>query len=144
MNRPFSLLRNVLLTAALTTSFAFAQSQTVRDPFLFNTAPTTSKVIKVAPKNASAAPVSKKPAAQARPAQNVKVVQIPRVEAPKLTVQGIISSRTGNKAILTSDKGNTYVVTQGQKLGDYRVASVTSGKVVMKYKDQAFPLKLHK
>lgn len=141
MNRPFSLIRNVLLTAALTTSFAFAQSHAVRDPFVFDATPARPKAINLVPKAAPAA--TKKVAATPQAAQNVQVVQIPKVEAPKLTVQGILTSRTGNKAILTSDKGNTYVVSKGQKLGDYRVASVTAGKVVLKYKDQAFPLKLH-
>ena len=63
------------------------------------------------------------------------------VPPPDVTVQGILLSHTGNRAILSSPK-QTYMVRQGDKLGDYKVASVAEKTVVFSFKDKTFKLKL--
>ncbi len=80
-----------------------------------------------------------KPAA-ASPSQ--AAVQAPiGAPPPAVTIHGIISSNSGNRAILASPN-KTYLVQRGDKLGDYTVESVKPKSVVFRYKSQTFNLKL--
>ena len=71
-------------------------------------------------------------------AEKPKEVEIP---PPAVTVQGIVVSGSGNRAILTSPN-QTYIVRSGDKLGDYKVDSVQPKMVVFRYKDKTFKLKM--
>ena len=53
----------------------------------------------------------------------------------------VVVSGSGNQAILKSPN-NTYIVHAGDKLGDYRVASVDTKQVVFTFKDKSFKMKL--
>lgn len=75
-----------------------------------------------------------KKADPAKPA--VKEVEIP---PPAVTVQGIVLSGSGNRAILTSPN-QTYIVRTGDKLGDYKVDKVEAKTVIFRFKDKTFKL----
>jgi Tfp pilus assembly protein PilP len=83
--------------------------------------------------------------APARPGEakltNTKAVEVVEIAAPEVSVKGILSSRTGNRAIVQGPK-MTFIVKRGDKLGDYRVASITNKAVVFTFKDKKFPVKL--
>lgn len=108
-----------------------------RDPFVKGQAmPDTTKTLTskttttIVPKN------SGKPAKGAAPKPPEEVVPPPQV-----TIHGIITSGSGNRAILASPN-QTYIVRAGDKLGDYRVESVQAKQVVFRYKDKTFKIKL--
>lgn len=63
------------------------------------------------------------------------------VPAPEVKVQGILLSGKGNRAIVVGPN-TTFIVKQGDKLGDYKVASITNKQVVFAFKDKKFPIKL--
>lgn len=73
-----------------------------------------------------------------KPAAFLPPIEVP---APQVTIHGIISSNSGNRAILASPN-KTYLVQRGDKLGDYTVESVNAKTVVFRYKDKTFNLKL--
>lgn len=54
------------------------------------------------------------------------------IPAPEVTVTGIVMSYSGNQAIISTDVG-TRMISAGQKLGDYKVSSITNKKVVFSY-----------
>ena len=56
------------------------------------------------------------------------------IPAPDVTISGIVSSGKGRQAIINST-GATRVITTGQKLGDYRVASIGKESVTFSYGD---------
>ena len=68
-------------------------------------------------------------------------VPVPVIPPPQVTVQGILLSGSGNRAILQSPN-QTYIVRTGDKLGDYKVDSVQSKYVMFRFKDKTFKLKL--
>jgi hypothetical protein len=55
---------------------------------------------------------------------------------PEVTVTAILESTGGNYAVLRSPSSG-YVVKQGQKLGDYTVATVEAGQVVLAHEGKA-------
>ena len=61
---------------------------------------------------------------------------------PTIDVRGILSSPGGSRAILTGPH-RTFIVQQGDRLGDYRVANIDSSGVTLAFKNQRFhcPLK---
>lgn len=63
------------------------------------------------------------------------------VPAPEVKVQGILLSGKGNRAIVVGPN-TTFIVKQGDKLGDYKVASITNKQVVFAFKDKKFPIRL--
>jgi hypothetical protein len=65
----------------------------------------------------------------------------PVIVAPEVTVKGILLSGKGNRAIVVGPN-TTFIVKQGDKLGDYRVASITDKKVTFSFKDKKFPIKI--
>ncbi|MBT9581721.1 hypothetical protein IV102_00130 [bacterium] len=65
----------------------------------------------------------------------------PVIVAPEVTVKGILLSAKGNRAIVVSPN-TTFIVKQGDKLGDYKVASITAKKVTFSFKDKKFPIKI--
>ena len=83
-------------------------------------------------------PVSKSPtsgttvAAAAPPAAGEEVAEEVEIPAPEVSVTGIVSSGSGNQAIIRTNVG-MKVVNVGQKLGDYRVASIGDTYVVFSY-----------
>lgn len=111
-----------------------------RDPFTNGpvSAPPPPPVIKT--KQGAAAST-----APARPGEakltDTKAVEVVEIAAPEVSVKGILSSRTGNRAIVQGPK-MTFIVKRGDKLGDYRVANITNKAVVFTFKDKKFPVKL--
>ena len=70
--------------------------------------------------------------AAAAPAEEEPEVEIP---APEVSVTGIVSSGSGNQAIISTSVG-MKVISVGQKLGDYRVAAINPTSVVFSYGGQ--------
>lgn len=110
-----------------------------RDPFVKGQAmPDTTKTVTtkstttIVAKNANAGKGAKGAAPKAPE---------PVVPPPQVTIHGIITSGSGNRAILASPN-QTYIVRAGDKLGDYRVDSVQAKQVVFRYKDKTFKIKL--
>ena len=79
----------------------------------------------VRPANAASRTASAKAAANAPSAQATPEVEVP---APEVTITGIVKSRGTHQAIVNSG-ASSYIVVSGQKLGDYRVASITDTAV---------------
>ena len=65
----------------------------------------------------------------------------PPVAAPDVAVKGILLGPRGNRAIVAGPT-MTFIVTQGDKLGDYNVAHVDRKMVVFTFKNKKFPIKL--
>jgi hypothetical protein len=53
--------------------------------------------------------------------------------APKLNVLGLVTNSGQPKAIVAGDK-RTYIVAQGDQLGDYRVAKIDRSGITLAYK----------
>jgi hypothetical protein len=110
-----------------------------RDPFVNMSGTSDSKITK------SGAQKGKTVKAKAKEGPNGDKAKPDKEEVeippPNVTVQGILLSGTGNRAILTSPS-MTYIVRQGDKLGDYKVSSVADKTVVFAFKDKTFKLKL--
>lgn len=56
----------------------------------------------------------------------------PEIPAPEVTVNGIVSSGSGRQAIISTGVG-TRMISTGQKLGDYRVATIGPDYVTFSY-----------
>jgi Tfp pilus assembly protein PilP len=78
-------------------------------------------------------------AAQSKAKANVAVPPVPQIAAPEVKVQGILLSGKGNRAIVVGPN-STFIVKQGDKLGDYKVASIADRRVVFSFKDKKFPV----
>lgn len=65
----------------------------------------------------------------------------PPVAAPDVSVKGILLGPRGNRAIVTGPT-MTFIVKQGDKLGDYKVAQIDRKAVVFTFKNKKFPIKL--
>lgn len=65
----------------------------------------------------------------------------PPVAAPDVSVKGILLGPRGNRAIVAGPT-MTFIVKQGDKLGDYKVARVDRKMVVFTFKSKKFPIKL--
>ena len=65
----------------------------------------------------------------------------PPVAAPDVAVKGILLGPRGNRAIV-SGPTMTFIVKQGDKLGDYRVAHIDRKSVIFTFKTKKFPIKL--
>lgn len=61
------------------------------------------------------------------------------VPAPEVTITGIVKSGGSHQAIVTSASGS-YIISAGQKLGDYRVASITDTAVVFTNTGKSFKI----
>ena len=57
--------------------------------------------------------------------------------APKLNVLGLVTNSRQPKAIVAGAK-STYIVAQGDKLGDYRVARIDRSGITLAYKNTRF------
>lgn len=71
-------------------------------------------------------------AAAAPPAAGEEAEPEVEIPAPEVTVTGIVSSGSGNQAIIKTNVG-MKVINVGQKLGDYKVSSIGSNYVVFSY-----------
>lgn len=56
----------------------------------------------------------------------------PEIPAPEVTVNGIVSSGSGRQAIISTGVG-TRMISQGMKLGDYRVSTIGPNYVTFNY-----------
>lgn len=65
----------------------------------------------------------------------------PEVAAPDVKVNGILLGPRGNRAIVAGPS-MTFIVKQGDKLGDYKVARVDRKMVVFTFKNKKFPIKI--
>jgi hypothetical protein len=96
-----------------------------------------------------AAPAPLKPEAQAKaqaaPGGAVEIKDPkdkgPQIAAPEVELKGVVISPRGNKAIIQGPK-MTFIVKAGDKLGDYKVASIDKRQVVFAFKDKKFPIKM--
>lgn len=61
------------------------------------------------------------------------------VPAPEVTITGIIKSAGSRQAIVNSGT-SSYIVTPGQKLGSYRVASITDTAVTFTHTGKSFKI----
>lgn len=61
-----------------------------------------------------------------------EVAEEVEIPAPEVTVTGIVSSGSGNQAIIKTNVG-MKVINVGQKLGDYKVSSIGDTYVVFSY-----------
>lgn len=61
------------------------------------------------------------------------------VPAPEVTITGIVKSRGGNQAIVSTGS-SSYIVATGQKLGDYRVAAITDTAVTFTHTGKSFKI----
>lgn len=66
---------------------------------------------------------------------------VPVIAAPDVAVKGILLGPRGNRAIVTGPT-MTFIVKQGDKLGDYKVAHIDRKSVVFTFKNKKFPVKL--
>lgn len=65
----------------------------------------------------------------------------PEVSPPAVTVTGIISSGSGRRAILTSPD-QSYIVSVGDKLAEYRVTAISERAVSFSLSDRTFKLEM--
>lgn len=65
----------------------------------------------------------------------------PPVAAPDVAVKGILLGPRGNRAIIAGPT-MTFIVKQGDKLGDYKVSHIDRKMVVFTFKSKKFPIKL--
>ena len=63
----------------------------------------------------------------------------PAIYPPPVTVHGILQSTEGNLAILAGPN-QTWVVREGDQLGDYRVSQIADHRVVFNCRNRTFPL----
>lgn len=59
------------------------------------------------------------------------------MKAPKLNVLGLLTNSKEPRAIVSGDK-NTYIVAQGDSLGDYRVAKIDRSGITLAYKQMRY------
>lgn len=123
-------------TPAETLPSAAVKPQVTRDPFVNGPAPAAPPpIVKKAEPQKAADSGNKTMTNQG----TQKVVE--EIAAPEVSVKGLLLSHSGNRAIIQGPK-MTFIVKAGDKLGDYRVASITKNQVVFSYKDKKFPIKL--
>jgi len=109
-----------------------------RDPFVHGAAAAPPPPPPTPDKPPAAGPGKAEPGKGEAEITNTKVVVVP---APEVKVQGILLSGKGNRAIVVGPN-TTFIVKQGDKLGDYKVSSITNKQVVFAFKDKKFPIKL--
>lgn len=64
-------------------------------------------------------------------------VQMQKEIAPKLSVIGLVTNSRQPKAIVAGEK-STYIVSQGDKLGDYRVAKIDRSGITLAFKQNRY------
>lgn len=102
---------------------AWSEHKPERDPFVQLGQRQTTTVETVTHKKTPAM----RPVARQQPApRTVKF-------APKLNVLGLVTSSRQPRALLTGEK-NTFIVAEGDKLGDYRVAKIDRSGVTLAFK----------
>ena len=108
-----------------------AQAEKPRDPFIAMQADRVGGPTRVVQPSETA---NKKP--PVAPTVAKKPVEAP----PAVAMQGLVQSATGSRAILKTEK-HTFIVAQGDRVGDYTVAQVRPEGVTLKHKDQSFLIK---
>lgn len=61
--------------------------------------------------------------------------------APKLNVLGLVTNSRQPKAIVAGEK-STFIVAQGDKLGDYRVAKIDRSGITLAFKQNRYQIPL--
>ncbi len=130
-----------LLTAtALLTTAATARPE-VRDPFVNQKTPLASSTVQTPTRTNQTAPTS---VSQPSTPTNVTQGQVDKVIAPpEAVVSGIVTSRGTRQAILSTGQ-QSYMVREGQKLGDFKVRSISADSVTLVCEGQSFKLPLSK
>lgn len=128
---------------------------TNRDPFVNQlltgevTSGFTPRVRSTRERTATAAPAGRsvRPAASARtisPGANVAAAApeappAPVIPAPEVTIAGIVKAGGSRQAIVNAG-ASSYIVSEGQKLADYRVSSITDTAVTFTYMGKSFKI----
>lgn len=73
----------------------------------------------------------------AQPHHQTSVAQTMKTPAPKLNVLGLVTNSSQPKAIVAGEK-NTYIVAQGDSLGEYRVARIDRSGITLAYKQMRY------
>ena len=63
------------------------------------------------------------------------------IEPPAFEISGIVTSGSGRRAILAGPE-STHIVSVGDKLAEFKVASISDEVVVLKYKDREFKVEI--
>lgn len=131
-----------LLTATALLATAATARPEVRDPFINQKAPLT-------PSTSSSnitRPDRPSPVVVGQPGRPTTVTptQADKVIAPpEAVVSGIVTSRGTRQAILSTGQ-QSYMVREGQKLGDFKVRSISADSVTLVCEGQSFKLPLTK
>ncbi|MBS2036970.1 hypothetical protein JST97_18410 [bacterium] len=102
----------------------WAQSKPERDPFVNLEARTT--VVQEAPIHTSSAHIQTQ-------AHRSSALPTATRQAPQLNVLGLLTNSKQPRAIVAGNK-NTYIVAQGDRLGDYRVARIDRSGITLAYR----------
>ncbi len=107
----------------------WAQHKPERDPFVnLGSKPTVGHDVEV---HVGQPPITAQPHNQPRTAQ------VARIPAPKLNVLGLLTNSRLPRAIVAGEK-NTYIVAQGDSLGEYRVARIDRTGITLAYKQMRY------
>ena len=130
----------VLTATALLATAAVARPE-VRDPFVNQKGPApqgrTAPVVRPGGDRQVVKPTERQAISQTAPA----VTKI--INAPDVTVSGIVTSRGVRQAIL-SDGQRSYMVREGQQLADFKVKAISSASVTLDCEGQSFKIPMSK
>lgn len=141
-----------LVTAGLLTGGAIAQKEVAqspkaeqptsfqsRDPFInLNLRPQAPDGTRTQPKNTNDGVTKVGDGPKDGPAAASPTID---VEAPDVTITGIVESGHGRQAIAQVGS-NSAILSVGQKLGDFTVSSITPGAVTFGYETASFTIPL--
>lgn len=113
---------------------AWAEAKIERDPFV-DLSQKNSGLIVEDDWNRQAKQPEIRPRVQVRPAPKVSPI------APKLNVLGLVTNSRQPKAIVAGEK-STFIVAQGDKLGDYRVARIDRSGITLAFKQNRYQIPL--
>lgn len=118
-------MKNIVFAISLTalSMACWAQHKPERDPFVQKGTPIVLET-----------PVAHTPAAVLTPRSHPQASAIP---TPKLKVLGLVTHSRQPKAIVAG-QNSTYIVSQGDKLGDYRVAKIDRSGITLALKQNRY------
>jgi len=112
-----------------------------RDPFVNQlltgtissaTAPTRARSRTLKPKSGTSAVAAAESSVSGGTTELTDEAEAVEIPAPQVSINGIVSSGSGNQAIISTDVG-TRMISEGQKLGDYSVSRISDRAVVFTY-----------
>ena len=131
-----------LLTATALLATAATARPEVRDPFVNQKTPFTPSTVQSHNPRPNQPPTVQ--ASQPGKPTQVTQGQVDKVIAPpEAVVSGIVTSRGTRQAILSTGQ-QSYMVREGQKLGDFKVRSISADSVTLVCEGQSFKLPLTK